>query len=82
MRDEFRDDKTRGDPVGSRLDNDVELASSTTQNGVEIDKTFGEGKSSDRQDIPDDLYEAGIPLKDLSDDQVHQFPGLKREKWW
>lgn len=33
-------------------------------------------------DTEEDLYQTGVPLRDLSQQEVHQFPGLKREHWW
>jgi hypothetical protein len=29
-----------------------------------------------------DTYKSGVTLRDLADNEVHQFPGLKREHWW
>lgn len=42
------------------------------------------GKSDPNQvsDLDDDRYEAGIRMRDLTESEVHQFPGLKRERWW
>jgi hypothetical protein len=33
-------------------------------------------------DLEEDDYEAGIRMRDLTESEVHQFPGLKRERWW
>lgn len=34
------------------------------------------------KDLEAELYEPGIPMKDLSEVEVLQFPGLKQEHWW
>jgi hypothetical protein len=36
----------------------------------------------DPDEIDKDDYTSGIKLRDLGDDVVHQFAGLKRESWW
>lgn len=35
-----------------------------------------------QQSSVDELYKTGIPLRDLSGSEVHQFPGIRREHWW
>jgi hypothetical protein len=36
----------------------------------------------DMKDDDEDEYTSGIKMRDLTDSEVHQFPGLKREHWW
>ena len=53
-------------------------AGSTGPSEIDTAKTLDDG-------IPDedkDAYASGIKMRDLGDDEVHQFPGLKRERWW
>lgn len=33
-------------------------------------------------DPTEDPYQSGVPLRNLSQSEIHQFPGLKREHWW
>ena len=41
-------------------------------------------KDPDEELAEDDevAYSSGIKMRDLGADEVHQFPGLKREHWW
>ena len=53
-------------------------AGSTGPSEIDTAKPLDDG-------IPDedkDVYASGIKMRDLGDDEVHQFPGLKRERWW
>lgn len=34
------------------------------------------------KDEDEDKYEAGTRLRDLKESEVHQYPALKRERWW
>jgi hypothetical protein len=36
----------------------------------------------DDDDDEDEEFQGGIKLRDLGQDEVLQFPGIKREKWW
>ncbi|ORY27673.1 P-loop containing nucleoside triphosphate hydrolase protein [Naematelia encephala] len=38
--------------------------------------------SEEDSDDEEDTYKDGLKLRDLSGSEVHDFPGLKREKWW
>jgi len=42
-----------------------------------------DGSDDDEDEVDDDrTYVGGIKLRDLSGNEVEQFPGIKREKWW
>ena len=49
------------------------LSDVDTTKTLDDDGTLDEGK---------DAYASGIKMRDLGDNEVHQFPGLKREQWW
>lgn len=68
------------DQVADRLD--------TSSTDLESDRQRTSHKTTvtDEDDLDSsqdgDKYQAGIKLRDLTDSEVHQFPGLKREHWW
>ena len=78
-----RNQGDKSDTSPSSQDHDsVELVASTPGVDSNLSKVNSKGISSPLAETDDELYEAGIPLKDLSNDEIHQFPGLKRERWW
>lgn len=53
------------------------------------EKNIGNGNQDDDEDEDEDSSSASDDgragerkLRDLSDGEVHEFPGVKREKWW
>jgi hypothetical protein len=51
---------------------------STGPSEIDTAKTLDDGVLDEDRDV----YASGIKMRDLGEDEVHQFPGLKRERWW
>ena len=51
---------------------------STGPSEIDTAKTLDDGMPDEDKDV----YASGIKMRDLGEDEVHQFPGLKRERWW
>ena len=54
-------------------------AGSAGLSDVDTTKTLDDAGTLDEDK---DVYASGIKMRDLGDNEVHQFPGLKREQWW
>ena len=76
-----QDQGERLKPEVSRTERTVELETRTPQGDLESDKGHSLGEASPAE-LQDELYDAGIPLRGLSEHEAHQFPGIKRERWW
>jgi hypothetical protein len=68
--------------MGLKIENDGSERSlgvgSTERSEIDTAKTLDDGMPDEDKDV----YASGIKMRDLGEDEVHQFPGLKREHWW
>lgn len=78
----YQDQEARVEIDISRTESNVKLETPRPPDDLDSDKAHDRGEPGSREVLQDELYEAGIPLRDLSEHESHQFPGIKRERWW